>query len=115
MPRPTTHRHILGDLRRKIKRTQAQFAKLLGVSRIYINKIENGQTPVSPSLAIRVHILTGINIDELVKGCEGKLIDAAGRPYEEETFIWWQKKLYKPSEADAARVARNLGWWTFML
>src|SRR5215831_3241858 len=107
MPRPVTHRHVLRDLRQKIKRTQDQFAKLLGVSRIYINKIENGEMPISPSLAFRIHILTGISVDELAKGSEGKLLDLIGRPYEEQSFTWWQKKLNKPSEADAVRVVRN--------
>jgi transcriptional regulator with XRE-family HTH domain len=116
MPRPTSHRHVLRDLRNELKRTQGQFANLLGVSRVYINKIENGQIKeISPSLASRVHIATGINIDELAKGSEGKLIDHLGRPYSAETFVWWQKKLRQPSEADVIPLARNLRWWTWIL
>ena len=115
MPRPVRHRHVLRDLRHAIKRTQAQFAKLIGVSRVYINKIENGQSPVSPALAVRVHVLTGISIDELNKGSAGKLIDHFGRPYSAETFTWWQKKFRQPTEKDAAARARNLRWWTWIL
>jgi transcriptional regulator with XRE-family HTH domain len=115
MPRPVTHRHVLRDLRHTIRRTQAQFAKLLGVSRVYVNKIENGQQEVSPSLAVRIQIVTGISIEELAKGPEGKLIDYIGRPYYPETFIRWQKKLSQPSEADAIRVVRNFRWWTSIL
>lgn len=115
MPRPVRHRHVLRDLRHAIKRTQSQFAKLLGVSRVYVNKIENGQLPVSPAVAVRVHVLTGISIDELNKGSAGKLIDHFGRPYSAETFIWWQKKFRQPSEKDAAALARNLRWWTWIL
>jgi transcriptional regulator with XRE-family HTH domain len=115
MPRPETHRHVLRDLRRTIKRTQLQFAKMLGVSRVYVNKIENGQLPISPALAVRVHVLTGISIDELAKGSTGKLIDHFGRPYSAETFIWWQKSFRRPSEKDAAARARNLRWWTWIL
>jgi transcriptional regulator with XRE-family HTH domain len=115
MPRPVRHRHVLRDLRHAIKRTQSQFAKLLGVSRVYVNKIENGQLPVSVALAIRVHVLTGISIDELTKGSAGKLIDHFGRPYSAETFIWWQKIFRQPTEKDAAARARNLRWWTWIL
>src|SRR5262245_54777033 len=115
MPRPVKHRHVLRDLRHAIKRTQAQFAKLIGVSRVYINKIENGQSPVSPAVAVRVHVLTGISIDELTKGSAGKLIDHFGKPYSVETFIWWQKNLRQPSEKDAVARARNLRWWTWIL
>jgi transcriptional regulator with XRE-family HTH domain len=115
MPRPETHRHVLRDLRHAIRRTQSQFAKMLGVSRVYVNKIENGQMQVSPALAIRVHVLSGISIDELTKGSAGKLIDHFGRPYSAETFIWWQKSFRRPSEKDAAERARNLRWWTWIL
>src|SRR5437867_2182187 len=114
MPRPVTHRHVLRDLRHAIKCTQSQFAKLLGVSRVYVNKIENGQLPISP-LALRVHALTGISIDELAKGSAGKLIDHFGRPYSAETFIWWRKSLPRPTEKDTAARARNLRWWTWIL
>ena len=115
MPRPPTHRHVLRDLRNVIKCTQLQFAKLLGVSRVYINKIENGQIAVSPSLAIRVHVLTGISVDELAKGPDGKLIDLIGKPYSAETFVWWQKKMRQPSGRDIVRCVRNLRWWTWIL
>jgi len=115
MPRPVTHRHVLRDLRNTIKRTQAQFAKLLGVSRVYVNKIENGQMQISPSLALRVHALTGISVDELAMGSEGKLVDLTGRQYRPETFAWWQKKLRQPSEKDTIMHVRNLRWWTHLL
>ncbi len=103
------------DLRQKINRTQAQFAKLVGVSRVYINKIENGQMQISPALAVRVHAATGINIDELVKGSEGKLIDLLGNPYEEGSFIRWRKRLTQPSEKNTTAQVRNLRWWTWIL
>jgi len=116
MPRPPTHRHVLRDLRNAIPRTQAQFAKLLGVSRVYINKIENGQTQISPSLANRVGALTGISTGELVKGSEGKLIDLIGKPYGPETFIWWQKTVRQPpSKADVISCVRNFRWWAWIL
>jgi transcriptional regulator with XRE-family HTH domain len=103
------------DLRQKIKRTQAQFAKLVGVSRVYINKIENGQIQISPSLAARVHAATGINIEELVKGSEGKLIDLLGSPYEEGSFIRWRKRLTQPIEKNTTAQVRNFRWWTWIL
>jgi transcriptional regulator with XRE-family HTH domain len=103
------------DLRQKINRTQAQFAKLVGVSRVYINKIENGQMQISPALAARVHGSTGINIDELDKGSEGKLLDLLGKPYEQATFIWWRKELRQPSERDTSAQVRNFRWWAWIL
>src|SRR5262249_43794050 len=109
------HRHVLRDLRHAIKRTQLQFAKFLGVSRVYVNKIENGQLPLPVTLAVRVHVLTGISIDELKKGSAGKLIDHFGNPYSAESFIWWQKKFRQPTEKDAVARARNLRWWTWIL
>ena len=115
MPRPVTHAHVLRDLRNTIKLTQSQLAQRLGISRIYVNKIENGQIKLPPALAARIHILTGISLEELGKGPEGRLIDDSGNPYSAERFVWWQKKFRKPSKEDASSRARNLRFWIWTL
>jgi DNA-binding XRE family transcriptional regulator len=105
----------LRDLRNTIKRTQSQFAQMLGVARITVNKIENGQMKLPLSLAAKIHVLTGISLEELRKGPEGKLIDPLGNPYSAARFVWWQKKFRKPDKNDATLLARNLRFWIWIL
>ena len=115
MPRPVTHAHVLRDLRNTIKLTQSQLAQRLGIARITVNKIENGKIKLPPALAARIHILTGISLEELGKGSEGRLVDHFGNPYSAERFVWWQKKFRKPSKEDSSSRARNLRFWIWIL
>jgi transcriptional regulator with XRE-family HTH domain len=104
------------NLRRTIGQTQAQFAQMVGVQPITINRIENGSLKeISPHLAVRIHVTTGISISELAKGPAGKLIDHFGRPYSNKTFAWWKKAFRQASESDAEKIAENLSWWLEVL
>ena len=116
MPRAATHRHVLRDLRRTIGKTQAQFAQMVSVQPITINRIENGSLKeISPNLAVKIHVATGISISELAKGSAGKLIDHFGSPYSNKTFAWWKKAFRQASESDAKKIAENLSWWLEVL
>lgn len=115
MPRMATHPHVLRDLRGTIGQTQARFAQMVGVKPITINRIENGSLLLSPDLAIRIQLATGVSIDELTKGTTGKLLDHFGRRYSSDSFRWWKKKFNLATEHDAVRRARNLHWWMEIL
>jgi transcriptional regulator with XRE-family HTH domain len=114
MPRPHSHPHILRDLRATIGLSQAELAERVGVSAIAIQRIEGGSLALSSQLASRIMLATGISGGELLRGGNGKLIDALGRPYSAETFRWW--KIKKMVGADRAKEdAENLGWWVEVL
>jgi transcriptional regulator with XRE-family HTH domain len=116
MPRAVTHRHVLRDLRGTIGKTQSQLAQMIGVQPITVNRIENGSLKkISPHLAVRIQLATGISISELVKGQGGKLIDCFGRPYSNETFARWKKAFKQASEDDAIESAKKLHWWLEVL
>jgi hypothetical protein len=88
---------------------------MVGVKPITINRIENGSLDLSPDLAAKIHVSTGISIDELAKGSKGRLLDQIGRPYSGETFSRWRTRSVRASEDDAVRVAKNLEWWLEIL
>lgn len=115
MPRKPSHPHVLRDLRNTIGKTQAEFATMVGVKPITINRIENGTLAISALLSIRIQVQTGISISELAKGRRGKLIDHFGGRYTADRFAWWRKKFRRASEDNAIEAARNLGWWMEVL
>jgi transcriptional regulator with XRE-family HTH domain len=116
MPRAASHRHVLRDLRRTIGKTQAQFAQMIGVQPITVNRIENGSLKkISPHLAVRIQVATGISITELTKGPRGKLIDSFGHTYSNETFSRWEKALKPASEEGAKEAAKKFHWWLEIL
>ena len=87
MPRHPTHRHVLRDLIETIRKTQSEFAQMIGVETITVNRIVNGSLKISDDLAIRIHVATGIDIQELRKGSKGRLIEYCRGEYSAESFV----------------------------
>ena len=115
MPRPPTHRHVLRDLRETIKMTQAALAEAVGVSTVAVNRIENGSLRLSAPVALRISLATGLSMRELMRGKNGRLVDASGEPYTDTTFKRWRTGPRSVSEDSAPPDATNLQWWIEML
>jgi transcriptional regulator with XRE-family HTH domain len=83
MPRPNTVRHVVTEARKILGLTRPQLAERIGVSRVYVEKIERGQTP-SLNVAFRIREITGVAIDQLMAGEKGRPVDGSGRPITKE-------------------------------
>jgi transcriptional regulator with XRE-family HTH domain len=70
----------VAKLREILGKTQAQFAVMLGVSRDTIVSVENGRNRMSPGLAARIHVATGVSKSDLLENT-GKLTTGADEPY----------------------------------
>lgn len=62
MPRPTKNKSPLREIRRGTGLTQEQFGRLVGASRMLVQKIENGERALTDDLAIRIAQETGCNL-----------------------------------------------------
>ncbi|HEY1122710.1 MAG TPA: helix-turn-helix transcriptional regulator, partial [Haloferula sp.] len=72
--------------------TQGQFAKELGVSASYIQRVELGQVPPSAPLLRKVALLTGVNPNTLGQKT-GKPTMHDGAPASEEAMAQWRNWL----------------------
>jgi transcriptional regulator with XRE-family HTH domain len=84
------------QLRKIIKKTQEQFALMLGVSKDTIVSVENGRNRLTPRLAKRIHIATGALPDSLLEN-KGNLLARAYElhgpavPYTKGYFDQWRR------------------------
>ncbi len=62
--------HRIRNERIALGMTQAEFAKLLGISPSYLGALERGTRPVSRSIMNRLHEKTHISYDYLLDGLE---------------------------------------------
>jgi DNA-binding XRE family transcriptional regulator len=98
----------VAKLRNIIGKTQEQFALMLGVSKDTIVSVENGRNRLTPGLAYRIHVATGVNQLNLLENT-GEVWtgdrDRFGRgikPYTKEDFERWRKSVYGPDPDDPA-------------
>jgi len=66
MPRTPSHPHVLRAARQLRGMSQEKLAALTGVAAVTIQKIEGGQIILSPRLAWRIAIATGLRIGQLL-------------------------------------------------
>jgi transcriptional regulator with XRE-family HTH domain len=78
MPRRNSVRHVVTKAREILGLTRPQLAERIGVSSVYVEKIERGQPP-SLNVAFRIHEITGVAIDQLMAGKRGRPVDGTGR------------------------------------
>lgn len=98
----------VAKLRGILGKTQEQFAVMLGVSKDTIVSVENGRNRMSPGLAARIHIATGVNKPDLLENT-GKLTSGGDEPYRGskteftlESFHKWQSKVFGTDHRDPA-------------
>ncbi len=66
--------------------SRAELASTLAISPETVSSIESGRLSVSPTLARRIHFITGADPNELAKGADGRLLRSQGRPYTAAEF-----------------------------
>ena len=72
MPRSPHNEHVIRKIREAIGLTQKEFAPLIGVTDSYIKKLEAGEKPMTPEVALRIHDATGADTWEIMKGERGE-------------------------------------------
>jgi len=66
MPRSPSHPHVLRAARKLRDMSQEKLASLTGIAVVTLQKIEGGQLPLSPRLAWRIAIATGLRMGQLL-------------------------------------------------
>jgi transcriptional regulator with XRE-family HTH domain len=92
MPKKPRFNHPLRKVRKAIGLSQAGFARLIQCSTPTIHAVENGRLRISPALETRIHVETGANTQELIKGRKGKALDQDGQPYSSDFYQRWKTK-----------------------
>ena len=90
----------VAKLREIIGRTQSEFASSVGVSTHTIISVENGRNRLTPKLAQRIRMFTGVQIPSLLKG-NGIVLDSLDRPFTSAAFDYWRKRFGISSDAAA--------------
>jgi transcriptional regulator with XRE-family HTH domain len=81
----------LSDLRKAIRRSQKQFASMIGVSANVIINIENGKSPLTPTLAQKIYVATGVSSWMYWRG-DDRILDISSAPYTRSTFDNWMAR-----------------------
>jgi transcriptional regulator with XRE-family HTH domain len=83
-----TRNKTIRELRKLLGQTQAEFAALIGASKDTVVSWENGRNPLSPPLARRIALITGVDGPALMKGT-GPLLEqnrSPKQPFTREAF-----------------------------
>lgn len=116
MPRKPAFIHPLRKVREATRRTQKEFANLVGRSTPTIQSIENGKLALSDELAQLIFIATGADPTELKKGRRGRAIGWKNRaPYTSATYEEWIAVHFKSSDDDAIGLAAQIKDWIEVL
>jgi len=94
----------LAEFRRKIHKSQSQFAAMLGVSKHTIISVENGRNRLSPKLTRRIRIATGAPIESERDGDLLERCAATGR------FDTWRQH-FKSDEETALNRFGEICYW----
>ena len=81
---------LVAELRHLIKKSQSQFAAMIGVSKHTIISVENGRNELSRNLAQRIQVATGASL------LQNKLEN-----YKRSNFDDWRIKFFPSTEASA--------------
>lgn len=102
----TRHNQALRDLRRILDQSQTEFAAMVGVSKDAVASWEIGRSQISPPLARRITLATGVDEKALLRG-RGPLttyIPCVGHPpFTAETFERHRSTYWGRSDEAAAR------------
>jgi DNA-binding XRE family transcriptional regulator len=99
--RPSLGKHTVTVLRSVAGLTQEKLAKLLSCSRMSIQAIESGKLRLSPGMAVRISLISGVSLKWLLANkykvppvCEGD----SERPYGREVFQRIQAEISIPRD-----------------
>lgn len=84
MPRPPKFIHPVRTLRQELKKSQEQFAKMVGISASLLKKIELGQRNMSETLSLRIMSATGVTETSILKKTGKPML--MGLPYSGDFF-----------------------------
>jgi len=87
--------------------SRADFGSTLAISPETVSSIESGRLKVSPTLARRIHFITGADPNELVKGVDGKLLRSKGRAYAAVEFRRRQRDQTAPPRDYVELLSQN--------
>ncbi len=96
-------------LRKILDQTQAEFAAMIGASKDAVVSWENGRNPLSPPLARRIALVTGVDAHAIARGELPLLTQytAPKRPYTREEFDQHRKTFW--GGTPEANVRRRFG------
>jgi hypothetical protein len=113
MPRPARQKHPIRDLRAIIRRTQCGFAEDIGVSAIWLKKLENlPPRDLTVQTARRIYLETGADPAQLRNG---KLRTYRGEVYSESFYKEWKTRLATQHAQIAREFARDIACWVDVL
>lgn len=103
-PRKTTEKRrkniAVAQVRNSAKKTQAQFARCIGLETPTFQQIEDGRRVLTPEEAERIMAYCGADPKSLIEGKRAKTV--SGRPYSRNSFELWNKQDVNPSAVDIA-------------
>ncbi|MDC0325649.1 helix-turn-helix transcriptional regulator [bacterium] len=99
--------HTIAVMRREVGLTQPDLAKLIGVNRVTISRIEIGRDPLSKAMADRISVQTGISPDWLFgEDLENpKTID--GGAFTEQTYRYYRDVVTKSGVEQGKELAKQ--------
>jgi DNA-binding XRE family transcriptional regulator len=97
---------LVAGWRKIIKKSQSQFAAMIGVSKHTVISVENGRNRLSPKLADRIYETTGVNL--ALDDIASKIL--AGN-YTADKFNRWREMFFPSNEATARQQFDELKVW----
>lgn len=101
----------VATLREVIHKSQSQFAAMLGVSKHTIISVENGRNGLTPNLARRMYIATGVS---LLKDLF-HFVHTPGKNYLREDFESWRSSYYPGNDKTAKQQFGRMQFWIELL
>jgi len=99
----STLRHPVAALRNVIGYNQAEFARLVGCSLATIQSIEVGRLKLSPDLASRIALATGVRVGWLSGSPTSPIVATSGRSYTKDEFDRVQAEIRRPARKQKER------------
>jgi len=112
MPTKSAHAQRMIQLRRIIKKSQSQFAAMIGVSIHTVISVENGRNQLSENLARRIEIATGADLRRRHKD---EVAAVGGGQFTANTFEDWRARFSSDKKNAEARFNEIKFWIELLL
>src|SRR5258707_11513121 len=86
MAHPNLSNHVVTRIREALGLSRQELARRIGVSNVYLSKIEHGERELTDEIAFRIFVETGVPRAELLKGKNGRAIDVFGKEITKESY-----------------------------